>query len=149
MKMTLEERAAEIAGVPDWHAWLFERIEGGVLCTGAVCPLITRGKRKGEPNFKKADKSTKKTVFVPSEKESHLQQEALRPQFTYERAGDGSGESVEVQEMRRLLVESRTFVYDYLNDNTRKERLTTAANKLTHRFHDVLYSKKKVFVPCN
>lgn len=47
----------------------FERVANGVLCTGAVCPLITRGPNKGEPNFRKYDKSTKAKVLVPFRKE--------------------------------------------------------------------------------
>lgn len=64
-KMTLEEEAQAIVGIDGWHPWLFERIANGILCTGAVCPLITRGKNKGTPNYRKADQSTKMSVVVP------------------------------------------------------------------------------------
>lgn len=54
---------------PNWYPWYFEAIRGqGVMMTGAECPLITRGKNKGQPNFKKRDKSTERKVFVPNEK---------------------------------------------------------------------------------
>lgn len=63
--LTLEQEAAALVGVEGWHPWIFERVVNGVLCTGAVCPLITRGKNKGEPNFRKYDKATKCSVVVP------------------------------------------------------------------------------------
>lgn len=63
--MTLEDRAKAIVGIDGWEPWRFERIENGVLCTGAVCPVITKGKRKGAPNYRKHDKATLKTVMVP------------------------------------------------------------------------------------
>lgn len=68
MTNILDKRAKDIAGVENWHPWLFECIKGGVLVTGAVCPLVTRGPRKGEPNYRKYDRTTKMTVFVPVEK---------------------------------------------------------------------------------
>lgn len=64
-EMTLEEEAQAIAGIEGWYPWHFERIANGILCTGAVCPLITRGKNKGRPNYRKADQSTKMSVVVP------------------------------------------------------------------------------------
>lgn len=46
-----------------WYPWHFEAIAGGILMTGAECPLITRGPRKGQPNFSKKDKSTIEKVL--------------------------------------------------------------------------------------
>lgn len=63
--MTLEEEAKRLVALDGWQPWKFQRIENGVLCTGAVCPLITKGKRKGTPNYRKHDKATLKTVLVP------------------------------------------------------------------------------------
>lgn len=60
----LEIKARAIVGKDDWYPWIFESITNGVLCTGACCPLITRGKNKGRPNYRKADMSTKQTVVV-------------------------------------------------------------------------------------
>lgn len=35
---------------------------------GAVCPLYTKGNKKGRPNYSKADKSTQKSIaFTPKE----------------------------------------------------------------------------------
>lgn len=67
--MDLIDKAKAEAGTKDWYPWLFQRIEGGILCTGAVCPLVTRGKRKGEPNYRKADMATKRTVFIAYEEQ--------------------------------------------------------------------------------
>lgn len=54
----------------NWHAWKV-RTEpmGGPKCmsivvTGACCPPILRGKRKGEPNYRKADLQTKFTISL-------------------------------------------------------------------------------------
>jgi hypothetical protein len=66
----LEQEAITLVGVDGWYPWEFERINNGVLCTGAVCPLITRGPNKGQPNYRKADKSTKQSVVVPFKGES-------------------------------------------------------------------------------
>jgi len=63
--LNLEDAARKLSGKENWHPWLFESTVNGVICTGAVCPLITRGPRKGEPNFRKADKSTQSMVHVP------------------------------------------------------------------------------------
>ena len=60
----LSDKAKELVGLEGWAAWKFEAIENGVLCTGAVCPPITRGANKGWPNYRKYDKKTLKTVFV-------------------------------------------------------------------------------------
>lgn len=51
---------------PNWYPWLFEAAAGGVICTGAECPLIAVGKNKGAPNFKKRNMSTKSMVFIPT-----------------------------------------------------------------------------------
>ncbi len=62
--MTLEEKAAAIVGLEGWVPFIFERLENGVLVTGAVCPLVTRGPRKGQPNYRKRDPKTLKKVAV-------------------------------------------------------------------------------------
>lgn len=46
----------------NWFPWLLESIEGGILVTGAECPL----KKNGEPNFRKKDKSTIKKIVITS-----------------------------------------------------------------------------------
>lgn len=53
-----------VPDLPGWVPWKFRAIHGGVLCEGAVCPLITRGRRKGQPNYRKGDPSTRREVFV-------------------------------------------------------------------------------------
>jgi len=62
-------KASELSGVKGWYPWLFESAVGGIVCTGAVCPLITRGPNKGQPNFKKKDPATQSIVIVPSSDE--------------------------------------------------------------------------------
>ena len=61
----LERRAIKLSGVPGWFPWQFEAIANGVLCKGAVCPLITRGPRIGEPNYRRHDPATRSSVVVP------------------------------------------------------------------------------------
>ena len=63
----LERKAIAIAGVDNWYPWIFRAAKGGVICTGAVCPLRTKGPRKGDPNYRKHDPSTKFDVIVPAE----------------------------------------------------------------------------------
>lgn len=53
--------AQEKLNNPNWFPWKFERVVGGVLLTGAECPL----KRDGQPNVRKHDKATKCTVVFP------------------------------------------------------------------------------------
>jgi len=60
----LELAAKQKVKNPEWYPWIFEAVEGGVLCTGAVCPLKIRGPDKGAPNYRKADRSTMSRVFV-------------------------------------------------------------------------------------
>lgn len=61
----ISARAAEKTGIEGWHAWLFTHAEqGGLFVTGAVCPLITRGERKGKPNYRKKDTTTKQMVYL-------------------------------------------------------------------------------------
>lgn len=59
-------KAAKKRGVPrGWHGWIFRVAEqGGLFVTGAVCPPITRGPRKGEPNVRKHDKNTKMVIYL-------------------------------------------------------------------------------------
>jgi hypothetical protein len=48
-----------------WFGWIFSVADqGGIFITGAVCPPITRGPRKGEPNYRKHDRTTKRTVYL-------------------------------------------------------------------------------------
>lgn len=61
----LELQAMSISKIDNWFPWLFERGIGGTICTGAVCPLITRGKNKGRPNFRKKKTNTEIKVFAP------------------------------------------------------------------------------------
>lgn len=64
----LAEIAAQKIQLKGWAAYDFEAIHGGVLCTGAVCPLVTRGPNKGRPNYRKADPRTIERVFIPTRK---------------------------------------------------------------------------------
>lgn len=49
-----------------WIGYLFEAVRGqGVMVTGkVVTQSISRGPRKGEPNFRTADPATQRKVFV-------------------------------------------------------------------------------------
>ena len=64
----MSDRAANKLGIPGWSAWLYTGIDdGGVLVKGSVCPLITQGKNAGKPNYRKADRSTDRTVYLGPE----------------------------------------------------------------------------------
>jgi hypothetical protein len=63
----MELAAIKASGVPGWRPWIFEKVKGGIRCTGAVCPPVTRGPRKGEPNFRRPDKATRTKVVVTAQ----------------------------------------------------------------------------------
>jgi hypothetical protein len=60
----LTKECQRIMKSQSWFPYYFERLENGVLCKGAQYPLITRGPRKGEPNFRKPIKGTEGSVVV-------------------------------------------------------------------------------------
>lgn len=60
---TWTEYAQRVLNNPNWYPWKFERVVGGILLTGAVCPL----KKDGTPNTRKPDRSTQCTVIFPIE----------------------------------------------------------------------------------
>lgn len=49
-----------------WFPWAFEAVEGGILCTGAECPLYTEGPKRGLPNYNRPAKGTERTVLLKS-----------------------------------------------------------------------------------
>ena len=67
---TLEMQAQEMIGIPDWKCSCWEWVgePGGVVgvnkLDGAVYPPITRGERRGEPNWRKPVEWSKKTVYI-------------------------------------------------------------------------------------
>jgi hypothetical protein len=74
---------AATQGVPEGWRWYSlnavgeSRTQGGVLITGAVCTeTITRGLRKGEPNWKKRDRATERELFA-----TFSQLDAVRDQW--------------------------------------------------------------------
>ncbi|MFZ4766298.1 MAG: hypothetical protein ACOYMN_15210 [Roseimicrobium sp.] len=67
----LEEHAREKAGMgEDWKGYHFQCLPEHpaktelVTVTGAVAPKKLRGKRKGETNWDKMDRATKRTVYI-------------------------------------------------------------------------------------
>jgi hypothetical protein len=62
----IQHIARRICGVTNWVPWKFSAAKGGLVCVGAVCPPITRGRNKGQPNYRKADPSTMETVIIPA-----------------------------------------------------------------------------------
>lgn len=53
--------ARKIGNLPEnWHGWIFGAVTGALLVTGAVCPPVTRGPRKADPD-------TKRTVAIPAQ----------------------------------------------------------------------------------
>lgn len=45
----------------NWYPWKFERAVGGVILTGAECPL----KMDGTPNFRKRNRATECKLIYP------------------------------------------------------------------------------------
>ncbi len=69
--MLLEEHARELAGQgPGWGFYELLAIRDSkrnfiaTRVTGAVAPAITRGKRKGQPNWRKMDRSTREVLYI-------------------------------------------------------------------------------------
>ena len=61
----------------EWKAYIFEAVGEppnfiATKITGAVAPLKTRGANKGDRNWSKMDKSTKKTVYIKPEEYSQF-----------------------------------------------------------------------------
>ena len=65
MECELTKYCQSVTGFSDFYPWSFKRISNGILMRGARCPLVTRGKRKGNPNWRKMDKHTIQDVFKP------------------------------------------------------------------------------------
>lgn len=70
--LLFEVQAKEQNHLPDdWHWFRLECFpHGGPRCLyveveGAVAPLLTRGKNAGHPNWKKMDKTTRRTIVIP------------------------------------------------------------------------------------
>lgn len=72
----LTEHARELLGMPpEWNAYQFEAIGRTVnqetkliRVKGAIAPPITKGKRKGMPNWRELDKATEREAyFTPAE----------------------------------------------------------------------------------
>lgn len=69
----MAEHARQLVNMPaDWEVYDFEAIGGTpaklIRVTGAIAPFKTRGKGKGQRNWKKRDKSTERTAyFTPEE----------------------------------------------------------------------------------
>lgn len=62
----LNLQASRALGIPDWEAYSFRCVEpNGILMEGGVFRArITRGKRKGRPNYDKPEPGTKRTVVI-------------------------------------------------------------------------------------
>jgi len=84
----LSEHAREMLGMPpEWSAYYFKAIGHSsvesntklIQVKGAVAPLITRGKHKGAPNWRKSDKTTEREVFfTPGEHDEWCRQWEVR-----------------------------------------------------------------------
>lgn len=61
----LGEIAKKKVGLDEWDAFLFESIHGGVLVTGCMATIKTRGKNKG--GLKYHPKINRRQVFISSE----------------------------------------------------------------------------------
>jgi hypothetical protein len=56
--------AAQKARTRGWYPYQYESVTGGLLVTGAVFEPVTRGKRKGLPNFRREVSGTRQRVVV-------------------------------------------------------------------------------------
>lgn len=74
----IDIHAREKAGMPDaWRSWRWEHVGPPeapypfLRVTGAVVPLVSRGQRKGKPNWRKKDAATVRVVTIlPDEHEA-------------------------------------------------------------------------------
>lgn len=94
----LTEHAKDLLGMPaDWDAYEFEAIGRTAdqpaklyRVTGAVAPIKSRGKYKGQPNWDRLDKSTLKTAyFTPAEHDDWASQWSKRTGKCLECMGRG------------------------------------------------------------
>lgn len=60
----LSEWGAEKTGLPGWTAFRMMAVQGGVMLEGGCFPLISKGKNKGKPNWRKMDKKTRRMLFL-------------------------------------------------------------------------------------
>lgn len=51
----------------DWHAFLYESEGDYLIVTGGIAPILTRGPRKGQRNWKKVDPATRKRIILTRE----------------------------------------------------------------------------------
>jgi hypothetical protein len=93
-----EEHARELVGMPaEWMAYHFEvignlRDEAAqvIQIHGAVAPLKVRGKYRGRPDWRKADKATERTAyFTPAIHQAWLMTWEARTGKCSRCAGDG------------------------------------------------------------
>lgn len=70
MENLLENHAREKVGMPqDWQVWSYEVLDhesddSTMKITGAIAPIVTRGKRKGLKNWRKKDKATIRNAYI-------------------------------------------------------------------------------------
>jgi len=75
----MDELARSLAGMgPDWSPFKYEAIGGNdrpMLIVGAVAPTISRGPRKGRPNWQKRDPATERSVVILGEQMRRFERE--------------------------------------------------------------------------
>jgi hypothetical protein len=61
----------------DFHFYNYESVPDGTFdhtqLTGAKCPVIQTGKRKGRPNFKQKVPGSRRTFLVPDSEYPHIE----------------------------------------------------------------------------
>lgn len=74
---TLEMQARELLGLPAWEVRRWELLgsfddpEGQLnRLDGGVYPKVTKGKRMGEPNWRRPESGTEKTIYITPKKHS-------------------------------------------------------------------------------
>jgi hypothetical protein len=85
MKLLNEHAKEKANATPEWHWHTWRAMPPGYAeiiyheIVGAVAPLRKTGKRKGEHNWAKKDKSTERTVIItPKEHETWLREWSLK-----------------------------------------------------------------------
>lgn len=63
----LVARCVELAGDPEWYPYEFWSVLNGMFVKCAKFEPVTRGKRKGQPNFRKQKPGTERYVVLLSD----------------------------------------------------------------------------------
>ena len=97
MNLMIEHAREVVKMPPEWSGYEFEAIgrtasqETKLMrVKGAIAPPLTKGKRKGQPNWSKADKTTEREAyFTPAEHDEWCRQWEIRTGLCAQCTGKG------------------------------------------------------------